>query len=64
MPSPLPATQGSNVVRDAEALDDLAALVRKAVHDNMQRAAQQASDHGDGGIDDDRNGTTGGGRGG
>ena len=31
---------GSNTVRDAEALDDLAALVRKEVHDNMQRAAQ------------------------
>ena len=54
---------GSNAVRDAETLDDLATLVRKEVHDNMQRAAQQASDHGDGGSDDDRNGTTGGGSG-
>jgi len=60
------ASSYSGVQRRAgcETLDDLAALVRKEVHDYMQRAAQWASEHGDEGSDDDRNGTTGGGRGG
>ncbi len=31
---------GSNAVLDVKTLDDLATLVRKEVHDNMQRAAQ------------------------
>jgi hypothetical protein len=31
---------GSNAVRDVETLDDLATLVRKEVHDYVQRAAQ------------------------
>jgi hypothetical protein len=54
---------GCNALRDVETLDDLATLVRKEVHDNMQRTAGRASDHGDEGSDDDRNGTTGGGSG-
>jgi hypothetical protein len=54
---------GSNTVRNVETHDDLGTLVRKEVHDNMQRAAQSASDHGDEGSDHDRNGTTGGGSG-